>query len=129
MRLALSSTDLDSRLKGRTQLTSDCCRVYLNVMDETFGPDKDYAMPVKSMDEQNSSCRPCIFDRAAVYERINVGSCKVERIIDIFIRGHVSRQPLQLGLQIRCVSLSAGYAKRWPCLGRAIDTIGEGLWK
>ena len=39
--------DLASRIKGRTQLTSDGHKAYLRAVDEAFGADVDYAMLVK----------------------------------------------------------------------------------
>ena len=39
--------DLASRLSGRVQLTTDGHNVYLNVVDEGFGLDVDYAMLIK----------------------------------------------------------------------------------
>ena len=40
-------TDLASRLKGRTQITTDGNNAYVNTVEEAFGPDADYAMLVK----------------------------------------------------------------------------------
>jgi len=45
--------DLGSRVKGRIQLTSDGHNVYLNVVDETFGLDIDYAMLIKTYGESS----------------------------------------------------------------------------
>jgi hypothetical protein len=45
--------DLASRLSGRVQLTTDGHNVYLNVVDEGFGLDVDYAMLVKLYGESS----------------------------------------------------------------------------
>ncbi|MGA2026345.1 MAG: IS1 family transposase [Syntrophobacteraceae bacterium] len=45
--------DLASRLSGRVQLTTDGHNVYLNVVDEGFGLDIDYAMLVKTYGESS----------------------------------------------------------------------------
>lgn len=39
--------DLASRIKGRTQLTSDGHKAYLRAVDDAFGADVDYSMLVK----------------------------------------------------------------------------------
>ena len=39
--------DLASRLAGRVQLTTDGLRIYVNAVENPFGPDVDYAMLVK----------------------------------------------------------------------------------
>jgi IS1 family transposase len=45
--------DLASRLSGRVQLTTDGHNVYLNVVDEGFGLDVDYAMLIKLYSESS----------------------------------------------------------------------------
>jgi len=40
-------SDLASRIKGRTQITTDGHKAYLRAVDEAFGADVDYAMLVK----------------------------------------------------------------------------------
>jgi IS1 family transposase len=49
--------DLASRLTNRIQLTTDGHAVYVNAVDEAFGEDIDYAMPVKIYGESGEEVR------------------------------------------------------------------------
>src|SRR5208282_424088 len=47
--------DLATRLKHRVQLTTDGYRVYVDAIEDAFGPDIDYAMLVKIYGEDSTS--------------------------------------------------------------------------
>jgi hypothetical protein len=47
--------DLESRLETRVQLTTDGFKPYINAVEDTFGPDVDYAQMVKLYGQPQAS--------------------------------------------------------------------------
>jgi IS1 family transposase len=90
--------DLESRVRGRFQLTADGFRPYVNAVDEAFGSEVDYAMLVKlySADEENR-------ERYSPSEIVDarpvpvMGNPKPQRIST----SHVERQNLTVRMQMR----------------------------
>jgi IS1 family transposase len=90
--------DLESRLIGRVQLTTDGFRPYVNAVDDTFGANIDYAMLVKvySGDESNRER----YSPSEIVEAVPIpviGRPKAHKIST----SHVERQNLTVRMQLR----------------------------
>jgi IS1 family transposase len=90
--------DLESRLIGRVQLTTDGFRPYVNAVDDTFGANIDYAMLVKvySGDESNRER----YSLSEIVEAVPIpviGRPKAHKIST----SHVERQNLTVRMQLR----------------------------
>jgi IS1 family transposase len=90
--------DLESRLRGRVQLTTDGFRPYIDAVDATFGTNVDYAMLVKtySGDEANRE-RYSPSDIVDARPVPVMGDPKPSRIST----SHVERQNLTVRMQMR----------------------------
>ena len=90
--------DLESRIVGRIQLTTDGFRPYISAVDDTFGANVDYAMLVKvySGDESNRER----YSPSEIVEAVPIpviGCPKAHRIST----SHIERQNLTVRMQLR----------------------------
>jgi transposase-like protein len=106
--------DLHSRIKGRTQVTTDGLYGYLGAVYDTFGANVDFAQQIKSYNndlnvKQNerrySVARGC----AAVKTNIHIGNPNK----DLISTSHVERMNLSVRLfQRRFTRLTSGFSKK-----------------
>ena len=90
--------DLQERLAGRVQLTTDGFRPYLNAVDDAFGIDVDYAMLIKTYQESSTQDR-----RYSPGEFVNALPIPVtgNPKPNLISTSHIERQNLTIRMQLR----------------------------
>jgi IS1 family transposase len=90
--------DLQGRLAGRVQLTTDGFRPYVNAVDDAFGVDVDYAMLIKTY--QDAGGRDTRYSPSQIVNALPIpvtGNPK-PRLIST---SHIERQNLTIRMQLR----------------------------
>lgn len=90
--------DLQERLAGRVQLTTDGFRPYLNAVDDAFGINVDYAMLIKTYQESSMQDR-----RYSPGEFVNALPIPVtgNPKANLISTSHIERQNLTMRMQLR----------------------------
>jgi hypothetical protein len=90
--------DLQERLAGRVQLTTDGFKPYLNAVDDAFGIDVDYAMLIKTYQESSTQDR-----RYSPGEFVNALPIPVtgNPKASLISTSHIERQNLTIRMQLR----------------------------
>jgi IS1 family transposase len=89
--------DLQERLAGRVQLTSDGFKPYLNAVDDAFGIDVDYAMLIKTYAEGETQKRYSPGEFVSAFPIPVTGNPKASLIST----SHIERQNLTMRMQQR----------------------------
>jgi IS1 family transposase len=89
--------DLQERLAGRVQLTSDGFKPYLNAVDDAFGIDVDYAMLIKTYAEGETEIRYNPGEFVSAVPLPVTGNPKPS----LSSTSHIERQNLTMRMQLR----------------------------